>query len=132
VAGDCDAVGDGELTQELLYRRPIERLGFCRWRRCGGGGPHGGGGSHGGGAGRAIMAEVLQCHVFARPDFAMGGPHSGGGPHGTPLGLGTRSRHGEAGVPERRFTVGGSGKSVARCHRTVFAYWKFESVSLQR
>ena len=53
-----------------------ERQGFCRWRRCGGGGPHGGGGSHGGGpAGRAIMAEVLQCHVFARPDFAMGGPH---------------------------------------------------------
>jgi hypothetical protein len=25
----------------------------------------------------------------------------------------------------RRFTVGGSGKSVARCHRTVLAYWKF-------
>ena len=25
----------------------------------------------------AIMAEVLQCHVFARPDFAMGGPHCG-------------------------------------------------------
>jgi hypothetical protein len=23
----------------------------------------------------AIMAEVLQCHVFARPDFAMGGSH---------------------------------------------------------
>jgi hypothetical protein len=33
------------------------------------------------GAGRAIMAEVLQCHVFARPDFAMGGPH-GGAPRG--------------------------------------------------
>jgi len=33
---------------------------------------------------------------------------------------------------ERRFTVGGSGKSVARCHRTVLAYWKFESISLQR
>ena len=33
---------------------------------------------------------------------------------------------------ERRFTVGGSGKSVARCHRTVFAYWKFESISLQQ
>jgi hypothetical protein len=32
---------------------------------------------------------------------------------------------------ERRFTVGGSGKSVARCHRTVLAYWKFESISLQ-
>ena len=72
------------------------------------------------GAGRAIMAEVLQRHVFARPDFAMGGPHGGaprgpiagglhgggaphfamggphggGGPHGTPLRLGTRSRHG--------------------------------------
>jgi hypothetical protein len=33
---------------------------------------------------------------------------------------------------ERRFTVGGSGKSVARCHRTVLAYWKFESISLLR
>jgi hypothetical protein len=33
---------------------------------------------------------------------------------------------------ERRFTVGGSGKSVARCHRTLLAYWKFESISLQR
>ena len=29
----------------------------------------------------------------------------------------------------RRFTAGGSSKSVARCHRTVLAYWKFESVS---
>src|SRR5215469_17383527 len=64
----------------------------------------------------AIMAEVLQCHVFARsdiamggphggaprspiagglhgggaPHFAMGGPHGGAGPHGTPLRLGTR------------------------------------------
>src|ERR1700741_3320540 len=33
---------------------------------------------------------------------------------------------------KRRFTVGGSGKSVARCHRTVLAYWKFESISLQQ
>ena len=33
---------------------------------------------------------------------------------------------------ESRFTVGGSGKSVARWHRTVLAYWKFESISLQR
>ena len=33
---------------------------------------------------------------------------------------------------ERRFTVGGSGKSVARCRRTVLAYWKFESISLQQ
>src|ERR1700750_2822587 len=33
---------------------------------------------------------------------------------------------------ERRFTVGGSGKSVARCHRMVLAYWKFESSPLQR
>src|SRR5690349_10886071 len=39
----------------------------------------------------------------------------------------------EAGAPaERRFTVGSSDKSVARCHRTVLAYWKFESISLQR
>src|SRR5215469_13603925 len=33
---------------------------------------------------------------------------------------------------ERRFTVGGSGKSVARCYRAVLAYWKFESISFQR
>src|SRR5689334_7377343 len=92
-------------------------LAKVRWRR---------------GAGRAILAEVLQCHVFARPDFAMGGPHGVGGPHGTPLRLGTRVSPWEAGAPERRFTVGGSGKSVARCHRTVLAYWKFESISLQR
>ena len=39
---------------------------------------------------------------------------------------------GEAGAAERRFTMGGSGKSVARCHRTVLAYWKFESISLQQ
>jgi len=110
------------------------------------------------GAGRAIMAEVLQRHVFARPDFAMGGPHGGaprgpiagglhgggaphfamggphggGGPHGTPLRLGTRSRQGGGRPAEHRFTVGGSGKSVARCHRTVLAYWKFESISLQQ
>ena len=38
----------------------------------------------------------------------------------------------EAGAPERRFTVGGSAKSVARCHRTVLAYWKFESVFLHQ
>src|ERR1700756_770337 len=34
-----------------------------------------------GGGRAAIMAEVLQCHVFARPDFAMGRPH-GGAPRG--------------------------------------------------
>src|SRR6202008_1684473 len=33
---------------------------------------------------------------------------------------------------ERRFTVGGSGKSVARCHRTGLAYWKVGYISLQR
>src|ERR1700751_4095442 len=33
---------------------------------------------------------------------------------------------------KRRFTVGSSGKSVARCNRTVLAYWKFESISLQQ
>ena len=92
------------------------------------------------GAGRAIMAEVLQCHVFAQPDFAMGGPH-GGAPRvdrmaaadsRNPLRLGTRSRHGRRAPREHRFTVGGSGKSVACCHCTVLAYWKFESISLQR
>ena len=35
-------------------------------------------------------------------------------------------------LAERRFTVGGGGKSVARCNRTVLAFWKFESISLQR
>ena len=35
-------------------------------------------------------------------------------------------------LAECRFTVGGSGKSVARYHRTVLAYWKFESISLQQ
>ena len=33
---------------------------------------------------------------------------------------------------ERHFTAGGSSKSVARCHRSVLAYWKFESISLRR
>jgi hypothetical protein len=80
----------------------------------------------------AIMAEVLQCHVFARPDFAMGGPHGGGGPHGTPLRLGTRSRHGRR-APRGALLRGGRQRQIrARCHRTVLAYWKFESISLQR
>jgi hypothetical protein len=47
-----------------------------------------------------------------------------GGPPGLAMGGGRPAR--------RRFTVEGSGKSVARCHRTVLAYWKFESISLQR
>ena len=67
-----------------------------------------------------------------RNSGATSGPHGGGEPHGTPLRLGTQSRHGRRAPPERRFTVGGSGKSAARCHRTVLAYWKFESISLQR
>ena len=57
--------------------------------------------------------------------------HGGGGPHGTPRRLRTRSRHRRRRPAKRRFTGGGSGKSVARCHRTVLAYWKFESTSLQ-
>ena len=85
------------------------------------------------------MAEVLQCHVFARPDFAMGGPH-GGAPHVDRMATAGLTEPAaprnavspwEAGPWERRFTVGGSGKSVARCHRTVLAYWKFESISLR-
>src|SRR5215469_10730801 len=77
-------------------------------------------------------AEFLGLHGGGVPHFAMGGPHGGSGPHGTPLRLGVRSRHGRRAPAQRRFTVGGSGKSVARCHRTVLAYWKFESISLQR
>ena len=62
----------------------------------------------------------------------MGGPHGGSGPHGTPLRLGMWSRRGRRAPTQRRLRMGGSGKSVARCHRTVLAYWKFESISLQR
>ena len=91
------------------FRSAGFRNGRTAWR----GAPRGpiAGGLHGGGA----------------PHFAMGGPHGGGGPHGTPLRLGTRSRHGRRAPRGRRFTVGGSGKSVVRCHRTVLAYWKFKS-----
>ena len=77
-------------------------------------------------------AEFLGLHGGGVRHFAIGGPHGGSGPHGTPLRLGVRSRHGRRAPAQRRFTVGGSGKSVARCHRTVLAYWKFESISLQR
>ena len=51
--------------------------------------------------------------------------------HGTPLRLGTRSRHGRRAPRGAPLHGGGSGKSVARCHRTVLAYWKFECISLQ-
>jgi hypothetical protein len=89
----------------------IKRQGFFRRRRCGGGGPHGGGAPHfamGGTASRRRALTEPRC--ASERGLAMGG--------GRPA--------------ERRFTVGGSGKSVARCHRTVLAYWKFESISLQR
>ena len=37
---------------------------------------------------------------------------------------------------ERRFTVGVAANpwlgAIARCHRSVLAYWKFEPISLQR
>jgi hypothetical protein len=88
-------------------------LAKVRWRR---GGPHGGGGSQGGGPG-AIMAEVLQCQVFARPDFAMGGLRGGTAfRDGWTAWRRRASRNPaaprnavlpwEAGAPERRFTVG--------------------------
>jgi hypothetical protein len=64
--------------------------------------------------------------------LSMGGPHGGGGPHGTLRRLERGLAMGGGHPAERRFTVGGSGKSVARCHRTMLAYWKFESISLQR
>ena len=73
-----------------------------------------------------------------------GGLHGGGAPHFAMGGTAWRRRASRnrcaserglamgGGRPaERRFTVGGSGKSVARCHRTVLAYWKFESISLR-
>jgi len=50
------------------------------------------------------------------------------GPHGTPLRLGTRSRHGRRAPRGRRFTLGGSGKSVARClarQRSRFTHYYF-------
>jgi hypothetical protein len=62
----------------------------------------------------------------------MGGPHGGGGPHGTPLRLGTRSRHGRR-APRGAPLHGGRQRQIrARCRRTVLAYWKFQSISLQR
>jgi len=100
-----------------------ERQGFCRWRRYGVGGPHGGGGGSRPNSRRACTA--------AEPHFAMGGPMAAdltesrcASERGLAMGRGPR------GAPLR--TVAGSGKSVARCHRTVLAYWKFESISLQR
>src|SRR6516165_254490 len=116
-------------------------------------------GSHGRGTGRPFMAEVFAMSRFRPAGFRnrrtawrrASRPVSGrparrrstafrdgwnriaaAGPHGTPLRLGTRSRHGRRAPRGRRFTLGGSGKSVARCHRTVLAYWKFESISLQQ
>ena len=104
------------------------------------------------------MAEVLQWHVFARPDFANGrpawrrasrpdggrparrrgtafregGPHGGGG-FTEPRRASERGLAMGGGRPaERRFTVGGSGKYVGSVPRTVLAYWKFESISLQQ
>jgi hypothetical protein len=59
----------------------------------------------------AIQADIADADaVTAKRGLAMGG--------GRPA--------------ERRFTAGGSGKSVARYHRTVLVYWKFESISLHR
>ena len=87
----------------------LERQGFCRWRRCGDGGPHGGGAPHFAMVDR-IAAGLTEPRCASERRLARGG--------GRPA--------------ERRFTVGDSGKSVARCHRTVLAYWKFESISLQQ
>src|SRR6516162_7526379 len=79
------------------------------------------------------MAEVFAMSRFRPAAFRDGWNRiAAAGPHGTPLRLGTRSRHGRRAPRGRRFTLGGSGKSVARCHRTVLAYWKFESISLQQ
>ena len=85
--------------------------------------------------GRAGEPSWLRsCNVTFSPGriFAMSGPHGAGGPHGTPLHLGARSRHRRRAPRRALLHGGGTGKSVARCHRTELAYWKIESISLQR
>ena len=57
-AGQAAIPLPGEPGSPEFLSASLERQGFCRWRRCGDGGPHGGGAPH----------------------FAMGGPHRGG-PH---------------------------------------------------
>jgi hypothetical protein len=86
-------------------------------------------------AGRRASGRIAGgLHGGGAPHFAMGGPHRGG-PHGTPLRLRTlrtRSRHGRR-APRGAPLHGGRQRQIrARCHRTVLAYWKFESISLQR
>jgi hypothetical protein len=85
-------------------------------------------------AGRRASGPIAGgLHGGGAPHFAMGGPHRGGGPHGTPAAPRNAVSPWEVGARrKRRFTVGGGGKSVARCHRMVLAYWKFESSPLQR
>src|SRR6516225_5889325 len=77
----------------------IKRQGFFhrrRWRRAARWRPA----RTGGGPGGHSWLRYLQCHVFARPDFATGGPH-GGAPRG-PLAGGL---HG-GGAPH--FAMGGT------------------------
>jgi hypothetical protein len=83
-------------------------------------------------AGKTSYATAPGLIGLVAPSFAMGGPHGGGGLT-EPRCASERGLAMGGGRPtERRFTVGGSGKSVARCHRTVLAYWKFVSISLQQ
>ena len=126
--------------------------------RCGGG-PHGGA-ARTRGAGRASWLRYCNVTFSSGRISQMGGPHGGaprdptaGGRHGggaphfarvdriAAAGLTEPRCASERGLAmgggrptERRFTVRGSGKFVARYHRTVLvlACWKFESISLQR
>jgi hypothetical protein len=96
------------------------------------------------GAGRAIMAEVLQYQRFRPAGFRNGRParwRSTAFRDGWIAWRRRASRNAaaprnavlpwEAGGPaERRFAVGGSGKSVARCRRTVLVYWKLVTATL--
>jgi len=122
----------------ISRRRPIggrysERQRFCRWRRCGGGEPHDGGGSHGGGpGGRAIMAEVLQCHVFARPDFRNERTAWRRRASRNPAAPRNAVSPSEAGAPRSAASRRRHRQICGSCHRTVLAYWKFESISLQQ
>jgi hypothetical protein len=125
-----------------------ERQRFCRWRRCGGGGPHGGGGSHGGGPGGhhgwGIAMSRFRPAGFrngrtawrraSRPDsgrparrrstaFRDGWTAWRRRASRNPLRLGTRSRDWEAGAP-RSVLHGGWPRQIrgsvpiARCSRT--------------
>jgi len=78
-------------------------------------------------AGKTSYATAPGLIGLVAPSFAMGGPHGGGGLT-EPRCASERGLAMGGGRPaERRFTVGGSGKSVARCHCTVLVTLQYLS-----